>query len=52
MKIHVTVSNALDDLWADAEEFKDMTNEEIVELIKEDVISFLEGASWSVEREP
>ena len=51
MKIVVTVTNELDELWADADQFEDMSDAQVVELIKEDVTSFMEGASWTVTRE-
>ena len=51
MKIVVTVSGELKDLWATEEQFAVMSDAEIVELIQEDVTVFLEDASWTVTRE-
>jgi len=48
--MRVTVSKELGDTWATPEEFSEMSNEGIVELIMEDVTEFLDGATWTVER--
>ena len=50
MKITVTVSNELGPLWATPEQFAELSDQEIVELIQEDVTLFLDGASWTVDR--
>ena len=52
MKVFVTVTNEMEDfVWATEEQLAAMSDAQIVELIREDVTEFLEGASWTVTRE-
>ena len=50
MPLTVTVSNQLGEWWATDEQLAEMSDEEIVELIGEDTLAFLDGAVWAVER--
>lgn len=47
----VTIQKELDDFWATSEEFKKMSDGEIIELVKEDIWDFLNGATWVVSRD-
>lgn len=49
MKITATVSQ-IPDWFATKEQLAGMTDAEIMELINEDIGSFLEEAQWSIER--
>ena len=49
MKILVTVTKELDDLWL-TDMAEGMTDADIVDLVKEDLIAFVDGASFTVER--
>ena len=52
-RVVVTVTKELDnDFWATPEQFAEMTDQDVVDLVKEDVIAFLDGACWTVDREP
>ena len=46
----VTVEKELEGWWADAEDYTQLTDDEVLELIHEDVPAFLDGASWKLER--
>lgn len=49
-KIRVTISNALGSLWATPEQLSSMTDLQIVALVREDLIEFVDDADWTVER--
>ena len=52
MRIFVTITKELDDTWTGtADDFLGMTDAEIVALVKEDLVQFVDGASWTVTRE-
>ena len=52
MSVRIVIECApLSDLWATTEELSAMTDEEIVNLAREDVISMLDGATFRVVRE-
>jgi len=46
----VTITQKLGSLWATPEQLAEMSDEEIVEMIQEDLLEFVDGATWSVER--
>ena len=48
--VTVIATNELSDMWADEEDFAGMTNGEIIELIREDVLAFWEEATITVVR--
>lgn len=50
MPVTIIISNDLTDDWATDEQLREMTDAEIVALVKEDVTAFLEGACFIVER--
>ena len=49
--MRITITNILSDLWGSPEDLASMSDEEIVDLVREDVPEFLEGATWTVTRE-
>jgi len=50
MSVTVTVTKELDSLWASSEQFKNMTDEQIVALVREDLSEFVDRATWEVRR--
>jgi hypothetical protein len=50
MPITITISKTLDDLYTTEEQFQEMSDSEIIELVKEDLTEFVDGAGWSVDR--
>ncbi|MEA3421007.1 MAG: hypothetical protein U9Q97_04960 [Acidobacteriota bacterium] len=50
-KVKIIVEKELGDIWATEEEFNEMTNEDILELIHEDIGEFLEDATFTVVRQ-
>jgi len=50
MKVRVIYEKVLEDFWASEEELRELTDDLIVELVKEDIASFLENDNWAVER--
>jgi hypothetical protein len=50
MPITVTISKTLDDIYATEEQLQEMSDSEIIELVKEDLTYFVDGASWTVDR--
>lgn len=51
MMITVTVSKTLDDFWADEATLANLTDGEILALVQEDLVAFVDGACWTVDRE-
>lgn len=51
MIVTVSVSKTLDDTWATSEQLAGLSDSEIVELIKEDLFEFVDGATVVVTRE-
>lgn len=49
-RIKITYTMVLDEHWASDEEVEQMCDAEILELVQEDVIDFLDGGVWSVKR--
>ena len=49
--IRITITNNLTSLWATDEQFADMPDEEIVALVREDMLEFANDATWTVERD-
>jgi hypothetical protein len=49
-KVFVTIVKELDDTWASNEELAKMSDGEIEELIKEDVVAFLDNSTILIER--
>lgn len=50
MKVTVVASLELDGIWATEQELRDLSDEEIIDLIHEDLGAFLDGATWGVTR--
>lgn len=50
MSVTVVITQTLDDFYATDEEFAEMSNEQIIELAKEDVHGLMDGANWQVVR--
>lgn len=48
--IRVVLGKTLEDYWMGKDEENKLTDEEIIELVKEDLISFLDGAEFKVIR--
>jgi hypothetical protein len=48
--IEVKVTKILEDWWISEEDAKELTDEEIVELIQEDISSFMENVDWKINR--
>ena len=46
----VVITGTLTDLWATPEEFADMPDGAIIDLIWEDLVAFLKDAKWEVVR--
>ena len=51
MKVFLSITGELGDLWATPEQLQSMSDQQIIELVKEDVSAFYEDASWEVSRE-
>ena len=49
--MRIVVSKTLEPWWGRAEDFAEMTDAEIIELVLEDVGAFVHGAEWEIERE-
>ena len=49
--VTVIATNELSDMWAAEEDFAGMTDVEIIELIREDVLAFWEEATITVVKE-
>ena len=52
MAVTIIVTKELDGHWATDEEFNELTDEQIIELLYEDIADFLDGAIWEVKRVP
>jgi hypothetical protein len=50
--MRVTITKELEDWWADPEDWATMTDDEVLELMREDVLAVIEDATWTVERTP
>lgn len=50
MRIVVTVRKDVTD-WASPNEWEQMDDHEVIELVREDIEEFLDGAVWDVRRE-
>jgi hypothetical protein len=50
MSVIVTISKVLAEDWATDEQFATMSDNEIATLVLEDLIKFVDGADWTVER--
>jgi hypothetical protein len=47
----VTITKTLDDTWAEPGQLDALSDTEILSLVKEDIVEFVDGACWSVERD-
>jgi ribosome-associated toxin RatA of RatAB toxin-antitoxin module len=47
----VTIEREIPESFATPEQLADMTDAEIVELLREDPFELLDGAKWTIERE-
>lgn len=52
MKIRVTATTILSNLWASEEQLSSLEDDEIIALVGEDLTEFINEASWRVERIP
>lgn len=50
MGTKVVATIVLEDLWATEEELREMSDQDIIDLIHEDTLEFLQRATWTVER--
>ena len=50
MSVIVTISKVLAEDWATDEQFATMSDNEIATLVLEDLIEFVDGADWTIER--
>lgn len=48
--MEVRLTNVIDSFWADEEELQFMSDDEVIELVKDDIRAFLEHADWEVVR--
>jgi hypothetical protein len=48
--ITITITKTLDDTWAEPGQLDVITDAEIIELVKEDVVEFVNDATWTVKR--
>lgn len=52
MKVTISVTKELDDTWASSEEFAEMPDEQIIELVCEDLVALFDDSTiFRVERE-
>ena len=51
MKVFLTITGEINDFWATPEQLQELSDAEIIELIKEDPSAFYEDAAWEVTRE-
>jgi len=49
--ITITITKTLDDIWAKPGQLEALSDTEILSLVKEDIVEFVNGACWSVERD-
>lgn len=50
MPITVTITKVLDDFWISKEQAKEVSDSFIVDMCKDDLYEFSDGACWTVER--
>jgi len=50
MKVRVTATKILDSLWGTEEEFAELSDKEIIEIVYEGLPAFVDEAEWKVER--
>jgi len=50
--MRITIQKQLEDFWATPEEFAAMSDEDIIELCREDLLELIDGATWLVTRKP
>lgn len=51
MPVTITITKRLEPIWGTDEEFSEMTDEQIIELLQEDWSLLLDNAKWEVKRE-
>ena len=51
MKVTVVCTKTLGDLYATPEQFAEMDDDDIINLVLEDLPEFIDGAEWTVQRE-
>ena len=49
--ITITITKTLDDTWAEPGQLDALSDIEILSLVKEDIVEFVDGACWSVDRD-
>jgi hypothetical protein len=49
--VKIILTYEVDEMWATFQELSDMTDEQVIELVKEDSIELLDGATWIVQRQ-
>lgn len=47
----IFIEKELESWWATKEELEEMDDTQIIELLQEDVVAFLDGAMWTVQRD-
>jgi len=50
MSVTIRIQKELEAWWGSDDEFLDATDEEIIELVREDLTAFIDGAEWEVIR--
>jgi hypothetical protein len=51
MKVIVTVVKELDEFWAEIAQFEAMSDADIIEMLQDDLVAFVDGATWAIERQ-
>lgn len=51
MTVTITITKQLDDTWASPKELAEMSDEQILELVQEDLFALHDGATYQVDRE-
>ena len=49
MKVRITCE--INEIWADPEDLRNMSDADVIELVNEDISLLLENAEWAVIRE-
>ena len=49
--ITVTITKKLDSFWATDEQFAEMSDSEIIDLLMEDLWEVVDKATWTIQRE-
>lgn len=52
MPITIQISAPMEEFWADEETLNELSDKEVLELVREDITALLEKAKWAVVRSP